>query len=80
MVMVGSIIKVADNSGAMLVKCISAGKGYTKRTCKVGELLRICIKKLDTSKVLIKKKKKYLGLLISSRVKVNRFKTGTYIK
>lgn len=78
--MVGSIIKVADNSGAMFVKCISAGKGYTKRTCKVGELLRVCVKKLDTSKFVIKKKKKYLGLLISSRTKVNRFKSGTYIK
>lgn len=80
MVMVGSIVKVADNSGAIFVKCISAGKGYTKRVCKVGELLRVCVKKLDTSKSVIKKKKKYLGLLISSRIKFNRFESGTYIK
>ena len=41
-----TILKVADNSGAKIVKCIKILGGFKKRYAKLGEIIVVSIKKL----------------------------------
>ena len=52
-----SILKVADNSGAKLVKCIKVAKGFKRKVATIGDLITVSIQQLRnksklTSKVL----------------------------
>ena len=54
MVKQGTILKIADNSGAKTAKCIKILGGYKKKTAKLGDLIVVSIQKLR-SKINIKK-------------------------
>lgn len=72
-------MKVADNSGAKYVKCVNTGFGFKKRSSKVSDLITVSISKLAKGQTAIKKKKKYLALILGTKKKVNR-KNGIFVK
>lgn len=62
MINIGSKLKVMDNSGGKLAKCINiVGK---KKKANVGSLLTITLSKCVNNKK-VKKRNIYLGLIIS---------------
>ena len=77
-----TIVKVADNSGAKIAKCIKVLGGFKKKQAYVGDIIIVSVQKLrnrfkETSKV--KKKEIYKGLVI--RTKKSFFvKNGENIK
>ncbi len=71
MITVETKLKSADNSGAKLLKCIKVLGNFKKRTAKCGDIILVCVKKLDRTKK-IKKKTLYYALLISTKRKVKR--------
>jgi large subunit ribosomal protein L14 len=76
MITTESILKSADNSGAKILKCIKILGNFKKRTASTGEVILVCVKKLDRKKK-IKKKNVYLALLISTKRKIRRL-DGTF--
>jgi len=61
-------IYIADNSGAVTVKCIHSGGALIN---PVGKLLKTTLKRFDTEKKLVKKKK-YFSLVIATVRPTNR--------
>jgi large subunit ribosomal protein L14 len=54
-----TLLKVADNSGAKIVKCIKVLGGFRKKQAKIGDIVVVSIKKLrDNPKKITKLKKK----------------------
>lgn len=45
MIQKGTILKVVDNSGAKKAACIHLYKGYRKRYAKIGDVIKVAIKK-----------------------------------
>ena len=67
-----TILKVSDNSGAKIVKCIKVLGGSKKKYAKLGDIIIVSIKQLrnkskKTSKV--KKKEIYQALIIRTKTK-----------
>lgn len=65
-----TLINVADNSGAKLVKCLKILGSYKKKVGKVGDILVVSIKKLKqkTKKTLkVKKKDIFKALIIRTK-------------
>lgn len=67
-----TILRVADNSGAKIVKCIKVLGGFKKRFAKSGNVIVVSIKELRnksrrTSKV--KKGEVYKALIITTKAK-----------
>ena len=50
-----TILKVTDNSGAKLVKCLKVPGGFKKRIAYLGDIILISIKKLRNKSKLISK-------------------------
>lgn len=48
-------LKVTDNSGAKLVKCIKVSKGFKRRYAKTGDIITVTIKKLRNKSKLTTK-------------------------
>jgi large subunit ribosomal protein L14 len=62
MIYIQSKLRVADNSGGKIVKCINViGKS---KIAKIGQIILVCLSKLVNNKK-VKKKIIYLGLIIS---------------
>ena len=73
-----SRLKVADNSGAKEVLCISVLGGTGKRTATVGDLITVAVKTaIPTSNV--KKGSVSVAVIVRTRKEVRR-KDGTYIR
>jgi large subunit ribosomal protein L14 len=54
-----TLLKVADNSGAKIVKCIKVLGGFRKKQAKIGDIIVVSIKKLrDNPKKITRLKKK----------------------
>jgi large subunit ribosomal protein L14 len=54
-----TLLKVADNSGAKIVKCIKVLGGFRKKQAKIGDIIVVSVKKLrDNPKKITKLKKK----------------------
>lgn len=66
---------VADNSGAVKLKCIHL---YTPQTVQLGNLTKNTLRGFDSKKKL-SKKKKYFGLIIAER-QISRRKNGVFLK
>lgn len=69
-----TILKVADNSGAKIVKCVKVLGGFKKRTAKSGSIIIVSVQKLrnkskKTSKV--KKREVYQALIIRTKITKN---------
>ena len=71
-----TILKVSDNSGINLVKCIKLLKGSKRKSCKVGDFIVVSVKNVDDKSKL--KKKIYLALIVGTRKLLKR-KNGSYI-
>jgi large subunit ribosomal protein L14 len=80
MISVQTKIKISDNSGGSLAKCIKVIGLGNKRFGAVGDLLLITIKKKKRKfKKKIKKRLIYYGLVIMVK-KVIRREDGTFVK
>lgn len=73
-----SMLKVADNSGAKLVKCIRVLGGYKKRYARVGDLITIAVRSAQPHSAV--KKGQVLHAVIVRQRKEIRRKNGTYIR
>lgn len=64
MILVGSFLKVSDNSGARLVKCIHVYKN--KKFGSIGDMILVSVKKYNPKKK-IKKGEMFLSLIIRTK-------------
>jgi large subunit ribosomal protein L14 len=76
-----TLLKVSDNSGAKIVKCIKVLGGFKKQFAKLGDTIVVSIQNLrnkskKTSKV--KKKEVYKALIIRTKTGIKR-KDGSVI-
>lgn len=62
-------MKIADNSGAKIAKCINV---RIRKAATLGDLIRVTVYKLNSKKKL-QKKKLYNGIIISVKNKTRRF-------
>nr|NP_038193.1 ribosomal protein L14 [Synura synuroidea]AAF36959.1 ribosomal protein L14 [Synura synuroidea] len=58
MIQKNSYLKVIDNSGVKTVCCISIGKGFNKKSAKLGDIILVSVKSLRTKRKLYSKIKK----------------------
>jgi large subunit ribosomal protein L14 len=86
MIQTQTILKVADNSGAKIAKCIKTLKESKRNSATTGDIIVVSIKKAiskvtsKTKKIKkIKKGQVSLALIIRTKKKLNR-KDGTSIK
>jgi len=66
-------LKVLDNSGAKIAKCIRILGGFKKRYAKSGDFIVVSIKQLkDKSKKIskVKRKEVYKALIIKTKLKI----------
>jgi len=52
MIQKGTIVRVVDNSGAKIGACIHMYQGYRRRYAKVGDVIKIAIKKLKKENLI----------------------------
>jgi large subunit ribosomal protein L14 len=71
MIKQGTIVKIADNSGAKTAKCIKILGGYKKKTGKIGEIIIVSIQKLrdkiSFKKSKIKKKDIFKAIILQTK-------------
>lgn len=58
MIQVGTNLKIIDNSGAKIVKCIGSLKGYKQRYAFFGSIITVSVQKLRTKRRTLVKVKK----------------------
>lgn len=88
MIQAGTMLKVTDKTGVVLVQCIKVFGPIRKRIAYLGDVVLISIKKVNIKKLTslkTKKKKKYSKGILSRalvvRTKVNFCRTpGVFIK
>ncbi|RJR10305.1 50S ribosomal protein L14 [Candidatus Parcubacteria bacterium] len=78
MIQTQSLLKVADNSGAKLVKCIRVLGGYKKRYARVGDLITVAVRSAQPHGAV--KKGQVLHAVIVRQRKELRRANGTYIR
>ena len=64
-------MRVSDNSGARVVKCIRVLGGSNRRAAVLGNVVRVCIRSLEARKKLLRKSI-YTGLIVGTRKPVAR--------
>ena len=78
MVQERSILKVADNSGAKIVRCFRILGGTRRRYARVGDVLIASVQTAEPRKT-IKKKDIVRALLVRSRDVISR-RDGSYVR
>ncbi len=78
MIQVQTMLKVADNSGAKMAKCIRILGGTRKRYASLGDIIVVAVKDAEPRKT-VKKHQVLRGVIIREKGPVRR-NTGTYIK
>ncbi|MCG8571490.1 MAG: 50S ribosomal protein L14 [Spirochaetes bacterium] len=78
MIQVESVLKVADNSGAKMVKCIKVLGGSKRRYASVGDIIAVSVKEVIPNGP-IKKGTKLRGVIVRTKKELRR-KDGSYIK
>lgn len=73
-----SMLKVADNSGAKLVRCIRVLGGYKKRYARVGDLITIAVRSAQPHSA-VKKGQVLHAVIVRQRKEVRR-SNGIYIR
>lgn len=73
-----SILKVCDNSGAKLVKCIKILGFSKKKYAKIGDFIKVSVKKIFFNNSKVKKGDVYNSLVIRTIYKYNRF-NGSFL-
>ena len=70
-----TVLKVSDNSGAKLVRCIKVLGGFKRKTAKLGDIIIVSVLKLRNKFKLNSKVKKgevYKALIIRTKFGYNR--------
>lgn len=78
MVQQQTLLKVIDNSGATLAKCIKILGGFKKKYASIGDYITVSIKQLKSKSKKtgkVKKKEVYKALIIKTKTKISK-KTG----
>ena len=73
-----TMLKVADNSGALLVQCIKVLGGTRKRYAQLGDVVVITVKKAEPRKIV--KKKDVLRAVIVRQKNAFRRADGSYLR
>ena len=73
-----SVLKVADNSGAKIVRCFRVLGGCRKRYAGVGDIIIVSVQKAEPRKA-IKKKDVVKALVVRTKKAIHR-KDGSYIR
>lgn len=84
MIQSGSNLKVTDNSGILLTKCIKIIGNNKSKKAKIGNLIVVSVKKFKNNYNLnnfinLKKKRVILGLILTTKTPLNQ-KNGFFIK
>jgi len=78
MIQAGTTLKVADNSGAKIIKCFKVLGGSRKRYAQIGDIV-IASVKLAEPRGLVKKKDVVKAVIVRQKKEVRR-KDGSYIR
>ena len=73
-----SLLKVADNSGAKVIRCFRVLGGTRKRYARIGDLIVASVQSAEPRKQ-IKKKEIVRAVIVRSRVATRR-KDGSYVR
>ncbi|MBU4348060.1 50S ribosomal protein L14 [Patescibacteria group bacterium] len=73
-----SILKLADNSGAKIVRCFRVLGGCRKRYAKIGDVIIVSVQKAEPRKA-IKKKDVVKAVVVRTR-KTHHRRDGSYIR
>jgi len=76
-----TLLKVSDNSGAKIAKCIKVFGGFKRKTAKIGDTILVSIKELREnipSNSKIKKGQVYKAIIIRTK-KVMSKKNSTFV-
>ena len=73
-----SLLKVADNSGAKVIRCFRVLGGTRRRYARIGDLIVASVQSAEPRK-LIKKKEIVRAVIVRSR-SVTRRKDGSYVR
>ena len=75
-----TILKVSDNSGGKIVKCIKVLGGFKRKFAFVGDIVIVSIQQLrNKSKILskVKKGEVYQGLIIRTKKQIKKTNCNT---
>lgn len=78
MIQAESILKVADNSGAKIIKCFKVLGGSRKRYAKIGDIVVASVK-IATPRGLVKKGDKVRAVIVRQKKELRR-RDGSYIR
>jgi len=78
MIQTESMLKVADNSGAKMVKCIRVLGGTRRRYASLGDIIVVAVKDAEPRKVV--KKHQVLKAVIVRQKSAVRRSNGSYIR
>ena len=78
MIQNGTILKVADNSGAKRVQCIKVLGGYRRRYARIGDIVTIAVKLAQPHSAV--KKGNVLHAVIVRTKKATKRKDGSYLR
>lgn len=73
-----TMLKVADNTGALLVQCIKVLGGTRKRYAKLGDVIVVTVKKAEPRKIV--KKKDVLKAVVVRQKNSFRRPDGSYLR
>ena len=78
MIQMGTILKVADNSGAKKIACINPHGGDVSKIAQLGDIITASVKEATPDGTI--KKKKVVKAVIVRQKKEYRRKDGSYIR
>lgn len=78
MIQLGTKLRVADNTGAQMVKCIRVMNGYESRYAYLGDTVTVTVKQAQPHGMV--KKGEVHKAVIVRQAKETRRKDGTYIR
>ena len=73
-----TMLKVADNSGGKMVKCIRVLGGTRKRSANIGDIIVVAVKDAEPRKNV--KKHQVLKAVVIRKKEATRRKNGSYIR
>lgn len=73
-----SMLKVADNTGAKVLRCITVHGGYKKRYARLGDIITVSVFKAQPHAMV--KKGEVLKAVIIRQKKESRREDGSYIR
>ncbi len=78
MIQTETMLKVADNSGGKMVKCIRVLGGTRKRYAEIGDIIVVTVKDAEPRKNV--KKHQVLKAVVVRKKSITRRKNGSYIR